>query len=248
MQRRAPSKTKPRLAAGKDSEASAPKGGAGTKGAAAKGEQPRKPAGRKGGAAAAAPKESGVMKKRIVAKGEQPRKPAGRKSNRALTAKDVRSMGAITAKGRVYVGIDLHRDTLQIAVADGEGTFLREARIVNTFEAIEAFFTRLPRARAKCVVESSSVWYAVYRFIEGMGFDMILSNPLQTALIARSKNKNDKVDAKRLAELLRLNSIPSCYVPDDETVRAREAVSHRARMSRARAKYKVFIRSILLQK
>ena len=268
------------MAAGKDSEASAPKGGAGTKGTAAKGEQPRKPAGRRGGAAAAASKESGVMKKRIVAKGERPRKPAGRrggaaaaaskesgvmkkrivakgerprkpagrKSNRALTAKDVRSMGAITAKGRVYVGIDLHRDTLQIAVADGEGTLLREARIVNTFEAIEAFFTRLPRARAKCVVESSSVWYAVYRFIEGMGFDMILSNPLQTALIARSKNKNDKVDAKRLAELLRLNSIPSCYVPDDETVKAREAVNHRARMSRARAKYKVIIQSILLQK
>ena len=86
VQRRAPSKTKPRLAAGKDGEASAPKGGAGTRGVAAKGEQPRRPAARKGGAAAAAPKESGVTKKRIVAKGEQPRRPAARKGGAADAA------------------------------------------------------------------------------------------------------------------------------------------------------------------
>ena len=165
-----------------------------------------------------------------------------------MTAKDVNGMDRIVAEGRVYVGIDLHRDTLQIAVVDGDGKILREARIVNDFDAIRSFFSKVPRDRARCVVESSSVWYAVYRFIEGMGFDMILSNPLQTALIAKSKNKTDKVDARRLAELLRLDSIPSCYVPDDRTVKEREAASHRARLSRARAKYKVFIQSILLQK
>ena len=68
------------MVAGKDSAASAPKGGAGTKGAVAKGEQPRRLAARKGGAAAAASKESGVTKKRIVAKGEQPRRLAARKA------------------------------------------------------------------------------------------------------------------------------------------------------------------------
>ena len=86
VQRRAPGKTKPRLAAGKDSEASAPKGGAGTRGVAAKGKQPRRPAARKGGAAAAAPKESGATKKRIMAKGKQPRRPAARKGGAADAA------------------------------------------------------------------------------------------------------------------------------------------------------------------
>ena len=98
-------------------------------------------------------------------------------------------------------------------MVDGDGEILREARIVNDFDAIGPFFSRVPRDRAECVVESSSVWYAVYRFIEGMGFDMILSSPLQAAPIARSKNKTDKVDARRLAELLRLDSIPPATFP-----------------------------------
>lgn len=159
--------------------------------------------------------DGGDTTRRIVARGAKAAKPAAaakpaKKNKRALTAKEVLDMEMIVAEGRVYVGIDLHKRTLQIAVVDEEGAILRESNIVNEFDAIEPFFARVPRDRAKCVVESSSVWYAVYQFIEGMGFDIILSNPLQTALIAKSKNKNDKVDARRLAELLRLVSIPSC--------------------------------------
>ena len=225
-----------------------------------KGTEPRPRAAAKkkeeeGAAAAASRDDVSGMKKRIVAKGARPRaaaKPrprAARKSYRALTAKEVMDMkGKIVSEGKVYVGIDLHKLTLQIAVEDEAGTFLEEVKILNSFDTIRAYFSRLPRDRARCVVESSSVWYAVYRFIEGMGFDIILSNPTQTALIAKSKNKNDKVDARKLAELHRLDSVPSCYVPDDKTVKEREAASHRARLTRARAKYKTFIRSILLQK
>ncbi len=152
------------------------------------------------------------------------------------------------SEGMFYVGVDLHKRTLQIAVSDEAGTIVEEAKIINSFDAIRSYFAGLPPDRTRCVVESSSVWYAVYRFIEAMGFDMILSNPLQTALIAKSKNKNDRVDARNLAELLRIKSIPPCYVPDDKTVKEREATSHRARLTRARAKYKVFIQAILLQK
>ena len=188
------------------------------------------------------------MKKRIVAKGERPR-AAAKKSARALTAKEVAEMERATvSEGMFYVGVDLHKRTLQIAVSDEPGTIVEEVKILNSFDAIRAYFAGLPPDRTMCVIESSSVWYAVYRFIEAMGFDMILSNPLQTALIAKSKNKNDRVDARRLAELLRIKSIPPCYVPDDKTVKEREATSHRARLTRARAKYKVFIQAILLQK
>ena len=127
----------------------------------------------------------------------------------------------IVSKGKMCVGIDLHKLTLQVAVMDEAGTILEDAKIRSDFDTIRAYFSRIPRDKARCAVESSSVWYAVYRLIEGMGFDIILSNPLQTALIAKSKNKTDKVDARRLAELLRLGSIPVCYVPDDKTVKER---------------------------
>ena len=260
MQRRAVTKPgrRPAAAKGGGGRAAAPASKdvvVGGKGAASGGSRKpgRRPAAAKGGggrAAAPASKDVVVGGKGAASGGSRKpgRRPAARKSTKALTAKEVREMKRAVPKGKVYVGIDLHKRTLQIAVVDGAGTIFEEAKILNDFDAIRALFLPLPRDRSRCVVESSSMWYAVYRFIEGMGFDIVLSNPTQTALIAKSKNKNDKVDARRLAELLRLNSIPACYVPDDKTVKERETAAHRARLSRARAKYKMFVQSILLQK
>ena len=94
-----------------------------------------------GAAAAASRDDVSGMKKGIVAKGARPRaaaKPrprAARKSYRALTAKEVMDMkGKIVSEGKVYVGIDLHKLTLQIAVEDEAGTFLEEVKILNSFD------------------------------------------------------------------------------------------------------------------
>ena len=60
-------------------------------------------------------------------------------------------------------------------------------------------FTCIPRD-AKCVIESSSVWYDVFRFTrDHLVYEMIHSNPVQTKAIAASK-KTNKVDAHMLAD------------------------------------------------
>lgn len=107
-------------------------------------------------------------------------------------------MEMTVAEGRVYVGTGLHRKTLQIAVVDEEGAIFKDAKLVNEFEAIGSLFARVLRDGAVCVARSLSAWCAAYRFIGEMGFDIIPSNPVQAALMAVYKNKNDKVDARRL--------------------------------------------------
>lgn len=81
---------------------------------------------------------------------------AGRKSTGALTAKDVLDMENIVAEGRVYAETGMHKKTLQVAVVDEEGAILKEAKMVNEFDAVESFFARAPRGRARCIVELSS--------------------------------------------------------------------------------------------
>lgn len=54
--------------------------------------------------------------------------------------------GKIVSDGKVYVGIDLHKITRQIAVVDEVGTILEEAKILNSIDGIRAYFSRLPRA------------------------------------------------------------------------------------------------------
>lgn len=53
-------------------------------------------------------------------------------------------------------------------------------------------------------MESSSVWkYLFFQLRDSMGYDVILSNPYTTRLIAESKKKTDKVDARILADMRR---------------------------------------------
>jgi transposase len=54
-------------------------------------------------------------------------------------------------------------------------------------------------------MESSCVWYNVYRYLsDEKRFDVVLSNPIKTRAIASAKIKTDKLDAIKLANLLRL--------------------------------------------
>ena len=83
-----------------------------------------------------------------------------------------------------------------MAAADQDGTLLMNKRVTNDFETIAKEFAAFPKD-AKYVLESSSVWYGVYKKLAvDMGLDVVLSNPYLTRMIAVSKKKTDKFDAQ----------------------------------------------------
>lgn len=146
-----------------------------------------------------------------------------------------------------FVGIDLHKMFMQVAVMDSAGTVLRNDRVECSRKAVRKEFAKIP-AGARYVVESSSVWYGMYRFLtDGLGLDVMLSNPYTTKLIAQSKRKTDKVDAEVLADLLRGGYISGCYVPNELTVEERQLVRYRDGIVRERTRRKNLVHSILLQ-
>ena len=146
-----------------------------------------------------------------------------------------------------YVGIDLHKEFLQVEAMDDKGHTLFNEKITNTREGIKKVFSTIPKT-SKCVMESSSVWYGVFIFVrDELGFDVMLSNPYHTKAIAASKKKTDKIDAHILADLLRGGYISSCHVPEKNTVESRQLVRYRTKLVRNRARMKNLIHSITLQ-
>lgn len=148
-------------------------------------------------------------------------------------------------KSSMYIGMDLHKNYLQIAAIDKDGHLLHNSKINNDPKSIDAFFDGIDR-NAKVVMESSSVWYDAYCRIAEKGFDVTLSNPIKTKAIASAKIKTDKIDAKILADLLRGGYIAQCYVPDRRTMDLRELVRHREFLVRQRTNLKNKIHGILL--
>jgi transposase len=147
-----------------------------------------------------------------------------------------------------YVGIDVHKKMCQAAILDEDGALLDEIRFVNDPEGIEEFAGKLTtfRDEVKAVVESTgNLWIQIHDRLEEHGFDVALSNPSKTRLIAEAKIKTDKVDARTLASLLRADMIPTCYVPGEELRSRRELLRHRLNLVKNRTEVKNRIHGLL---
>jgi transposase len=65
---------------------------------------------------------------------------------------------------------------------------------------------------------------------------VVLSSPIKTRAIASAKIKTDKLDAVKLADLLRGGYIVQSYIPNRRMMNLRELVRHRAALVRMRTK------------
>ena len=168
-------------------------------------------------------------------------------ANKQITPRKNLGVKRIKSQSQVYVGIDLHKEFMQVSAMDVDGNELLNEKIPAIKENIRRFFRIFPK-KAKCVMESSSVWYGIFRYMtDELGLDVILSNPYQTKAIAASKKKTDKIDARILADLYRGGYIAQCHVPNKNIVDLRQLVRYRTKIVRMRAKLKNYIHSILLQ-
>jgi transposase len=116
----------------------------------------------------------------------------------------------------MFVGMDVHKNYLQIAVLNENGKVLDNSRVDNDLSKIAKFFDRLDHNRksTKIVMESSGLWYNIYEYLTKRHFDVRLSNPTKTRAIASAKIKTDKLDAIKLADLMRGGYIAECYIPN----------------------------------
>src|SRR5262245_794700 len=145
----------------------------------------------------------------------------------------------------IHVGVDLHRRVTQIAVLSEDGE-ITQTRMQNEPKLLEDFFARIPPARV--AIEASSTWWWLVDILERLGHQPVLSHPKQTKAIASARLKNDKVDAERLALLLRGDLLPSVWIPPSELREARELIRHRIQLTWTRTKIKNQLISLLARR
>lgn len=111
-----------------------------------------------------------------------------------------------------FLGLDHHKRWTQIAAINEAGELLCEGRVSNDRQALAGFLKDLPQPW-KGVVEAGPTWGWIYDTLDAMGVEMIVAHPLKVRAIAEAKIKTDEIDARMLAQLLRVNLIPRVYVP-----------------------------------
>ena len=130
----------------------------------------------------------------------------------------------------VTVGLDVGDRYTHIHALGGGGEVLRERRVRTAAAALGAALTGLPRSRVVLEAGPRSPWLS--RVVAELGHEVVVANPRQVALIARSQRKTDRLDAEWLARLGRFD--PQLLAPirhcseqsqhDLAVVRARDAL------------------------
>ena len=113
-------------------------------------------------------------------------------SNTSSSKKKPRRQTKTRRRPSAYVGIDLHKKTLQVEVQDSRGNVMYDRKIRNAVMPIRREFACIPRD-ARCVIESSSVRYEVFRFIrDDLGYDVVLSNPAHTKALPPQRRRRTR--------------------------------------------------------
>src|ERR1700722_14417670 len=108
-----------------------------------------------------------------------------------------------------YIGMDVHKETISIAVMKGDGKLVMESIIETKASTILQFIEGV-RGDLHVTFEEGT-WAAwLYDLLKPHVTKLVVCDPRKNASM-REGNQSDKIDARRLAELLRLNHLSPVY-------------------------------------
>jgi len=150
-----------------------------------------------------------------------------------------------------YVGLDVHKETIVIAIADeGRQEAVRNyGTIPHTLDAVNKFIRKQisQRAELRCVYEAGPTGYGLYHYLTNNGIDCIVTAPSMIPKQSGVKIKNDRRDARNLARLHRAGELKAIYVPEPEDEAMRDLIRGRDDARKAARKAKQRLLSYLLR-
>src|SRR5499426_3511210 len=108
-----------------------------------------------------------------------------------------------------YIGLDVHQATISVAVMDSQGKVIMESILETKASSLLEFFAGL--RGSLFVTFEEGTWAAwLYDLLKPHVTEVLVCNPRKIPLLKHG-NKSDKIDARKLAERLRLHDLKPVY-------------------------------------
>lgn len=120
---------------------------------------------------------------------------------------------------------------------------MEERKLMHRGGDLKAYFAG--KEGMRCVFEPMDGWGWLSDYLESCGHEVHLANPYKVKLIAESRAKTDKVDARVLAHLMRLGYLPESYVAGRALRDRRSFLRYRMRLIQQRTRHKNQIHRLL---
>jgi len=144
-----------------------------------------------------------------------------------------------------FSGIDLHSNNCVVVVSDESDQMLYRQRLPNELPAILAALEPHRTDLVGVVVESTFNWYWLVDGLMAAGYCVHLANTSAIKKYEGLKYRGDITDAAHLAQLLRLDLLPRCYICPPQLRAIRDLARRRMQLVRCRTMQVLSIENVL---
>lgn len=144
----------------------------------------------------------------------------------------------------MYVGLDISKNEIVCVGKDKEGSLLHEGKYELYVEEIDRLVAAVGKD-STFALEPSTYGVFVYDYLISKKIQVVAANSGKIKEIAESEKKTDWEDANILADRLRTNNLPTCYLPNKDQRESRDLVRHRKSIVDIRTNIKNKLRAIL---
>lgn len=156
-----------------------------------------------------------------------------------------------TAAARIYVGLDVHQSHTTMHVLDAQGNRRQRRTIRGYWPLVAQEIEKLAQdgegqaPQVHVCFEASVGAGHLYDLLRSRCHRVVVAHPGQLRLIFRSRKKNDRADAEKLAKLLFLDEVPTAYMPAKSVRQWRKLIETRRRTVEKRTRVKNSLRALL---
>lgn len=146
---------------------------------------------------------------------------------------------------KLYCGADLHGNNVLLSICDKEGVTQFQRRVKNDLDLLNTTLKPFKDQLVNIGVESTFNWYWFVDGLQELGYPVSLGNPAQMIQYSGIKATDDKSDAAWIAQMLRLNVFPACYIYPKEIRPARDLLRRRMLFSQQHTQVVLSFKSLL---
>lgn len=144
----------------------------------------------------------------------------------------------------LFAGIDLHSNNLVIGIIDQMGHRIKDRRLDCDLELVVRFLQPYRKRLKSLAVESTYNWYWLVDGLRARSYPVRLANPAKIDQYDGIKHAEDTNDAYFLAELQRLNILPTGYIYDERLRPVRDLLRRRMGLVQQRTALMVSFQSL----
>ncbi len=149
-----------------------------------------------------------------------------------------------TSKTARFAGIDFHKTFSLVTLGDKHGEEILQQKLWhNDVQSIKKFFKE--HDKVTCAIESCRGHEWFLDLLRDLGLVVHMCNPVKMKVICQTAFKNDKIDSRKIMELLARNYLPTSYQATVEERHVRERVRWRANLVRKGTAIRNAIKALL---